>query len=118
MTKFNYARSQTTASRLIDKFGAAGLLRRSINTGSSYDATVSDVDYAVTLVDMDYAETLIDGTQIQRGDHKIYMSVSASGVEPLTSDKLVCNGLELKVINVKPLAPAGIDTFWEIQARA
>lgn len=114
-SKFNYPHAQSTASRLIDKFGTAGLLRRSVKTGTAYDPTVSVVDYPVMLVDLEYAEALIDGTQIKRGDHKLYMSVS--GQTPLTSDRLVFGGKELKIIDVKPLSPAGVDVYFEIHGR-
>lgn len=127
MSKFNYARAQTTASRLIDKFGQSGTLRRMTNTGTSFDPTQTPTDYPCTLVDLEYADTLTDGmlskvgdrdgTQIQRGDHKIYMSVT-DGIEPTTSDSLQVDGAWLRIIQVKPLSPAGIDVYFEVQARS
>lgn len=117
MAGFNYARSQATATKLIAKFGQAGVIRRMVASGPSYDPTLTPQDYACTLVDLDVDERSIDGTLVLRGDRTVYLSTQGLSITPDLSDKLLIGGVEHAIMNVQPLSPAGTVVFWQLTAR-
>lgn len=84
------------------------------NPGSGTSTTVNT---NVTVVVDTYEKSEIDGTTIQAGDRKVLMTAIA-GVEPKPSDVLTISGTAYTVINVWPLAPAGVTVMYEVQARA
>jgi len=114
---FNYARSQATASRLIAKFGMTGAIVRLTKSGPSYDPTVTEASHACVLVDLDYKDTLIDGSNIKRGDRMVYVAMQGLDIVPSVADKITINTVQHAIISVKPLSPAGLVVFYEIQAR-
>lgn len=117
MAQFDYARARATAERLIARFGQAGVIRRVVKSGTSYDPVLTPTDHACTLVDLDYAERNIDGALIKRGDRMVYLSTSGLAIRPELSDKVVIGGVEHAIQNVMPLAPGGTDVFFQLQAR-
>jgi hypothetical protein len=114
---FNYNRSRATAERLIKKFGMAGAVRRQTNTGPAYDPAVITTDYPCRLVVLDYDDAKIDGTLIRRSDKLIYLSTEGLAVMPTGADAIVAEAA-YQIIDIKPLSPAGVVVFWEIQARS
>lgn len=116
MTTFNYARSRSTAERLIAKFGMPGFIRRQTNTGPAYDPVVINTDYPCTLVVLEYEDSKIDGTLIRRTDKLIYLSTQGLSITPGEADSIIAGEI-FAIVNIKPLSPAGINIFWEIQAR-
>lgn len=117
MASFDYAHIRATAARLIAKFGQAGAIRRTTTSGSSYDPETVTTDHACQLAVMQYTDDKIDGTLIMRGDKLVYLSTAGLSIEPSTADKVVIGGEEHAIVNVKPLSPAGLVVFYEIQAR-
>lgn len=114
MGKFNYNKSQNTAHKLIDKFGAAGSVMRH---ATAYAAE------PVTLVVVNYSNRQVDGTRIREGDRLIYISVKAPGggivAEPGIADRIQdSSGVVYEIINSSPVAPAGIPVVYEVQGRA
>jgi hypothetical protein len=116
MATFDYARSRSTAEQLIAKFGMAGSIRRQTNTGSSYDPVTIDTDYPCTLVVLEYEDGKIDGTLIRRTDKLIYLSTQGLTITPTEADLIIADQT-FSIANIKPLSPAGLTLFYEIQAR-
>ena len=108
-SKFNYARSQKTAKRLITKFGQVGAIQRYID---DYTET------AVNLVVLEYSDKEVDGTRIQSTDKKIY--VENTTFEISKNDRVkTSDGKVYEIIPpVKFLSPAGVNVFTEIQGRS
>lgn len=112
-----YPKLQQTAARLIAKFGQAGAIRRTTTSGPAYDPETVTTDHPCQLAVMQYTDDKIDGTLIMRGDKLVYLSTAGLSVEPSTADKVLIGGEEHAIVNVKPLSPAGLVVFWEVQAR-
>jgi len=117
MGTFDYARTRATAERLIAKFGQTGAILRTTTGGPAYDPETVTTDHACQLAVMEYTDDKIDGTLIMRGDTLLYLSTAGLSIEPSTADKVVIGGEEHAIVNVKPLSPAGLVVFWEVQAR-
>lgn len=117
MATFDYAKSRATAERLIAKFGMAGTIRRSVSSGPSYDPVITDVDYACQLVVLDYEDSKVDGTLIRKSDKMIYISTAGLTITMSESDKVIADGKEYAVEKLKPLSPAGLVVFYEVQGR-
>jgi hypothetical protein len=117
MAGFDYARARATAERLIAKFGTAGAIRRAVTSGPNYDPEITDTDYPCTLVTLEYDDAKIDGTLIRKTDKLIYVSTAGLSITLAESDKIVAGGEVYAIENLKPLSPAGIVVFWEVQGR-
>ena len=119
---FDYAKTAATADRLIKRFGTGATLRRTLNDGAAYDPATGTVtvptvvDTVCSAVVIDYDQKMIDGTLIRNGDKRVYMSVVGVAL-PLAADLFVWQGVTYSVMAVKPLAPSGVNVFYELQAR-
>lgn len=114
---FNYPATAATATRLLQRFGAAATIKR--HSGSAYDqatgtSTPTYTDHATTAAVFAYAQKYIDGTLIQQGDQLAYC---APGVVPEQGDRFGWQGATLTVIAVKPVSPAGVPVLYEVQVR-
>lgn len=117
MAGFNYAEMALTAAELIAEFGQTGALRRQVSDNDPFNPTLTPTDYACTFAVLDYAKRDVDGTLIKQTDQMVYLSTSGLSVTPETTDQLVVGGTPLTVVSVKPLSPAGVVVFWELQVR-
>ncbi|MBB5573304.1 MULTISPECIES: hypothetical protein [Rhizobium] len=117
MAAFDYAKTRTTAERLIAKFGQQALLRRITNSGADYDPFQTSQDFACVLVDLDYTQAHISNTLIQRGDRMIYLSTAGLSIAPMLEDRLLIAGVEHAIFDVLPLSPGGITVLWQLQVR-
>jgi len=117
MTQFDYTRTRATAERLIARFGTTGAIRRSAFTGPAYDPTVIATDHPCSLVTLDYDDSRVDGTLIRKSDRLVYLSTQGLAITPALGDAIVA-GAVYRIIDIKPLSPAGVIVFWEIQARS
>lgn len=102
---------------MIARYGGGAQIRRSTRAGPDYDPIVTSTDYPCRLVVLDYEEKQIDGTRIKVGDKMVYMSTAGLTIEPTESDALVIGGVTHEIVVVKPLSPAGVVVFYEVQAR-
>jgi hypothetical protein len=131
MATFNYARSINTADRLIKKFGQLGAIRRTIAGGgpSRNPGPATFEFYRVSLAVLEYDVREVDGTNILSTDKQVYVSVKGFSlvIEP-SKDAVVLGGTWVAaqyqggqvmtiIPPVKQLNPAGINVFWELQAR-
>ena len=117
MTAFNYPNTAATATRLLQRFGAAATLKR--QTTGTYDPTtgtspVTTTSMATTAAVFAYPQGYIDGTLILQGDQQAYM---APGEAPKQGDKLAWQGKDYEVVSVKPVSPAGVPVLYEAQIR-
>ena len=117
MTGFNYPATAATATRLLERFGAAATLKRTA-TGA-YDpslgyAPVTVTQHATTAAVFAYPQGYIDGTNILQGDQQAFM---VPAVEPVQGDALVWMGKDWAIVAVKPVAPAGLAVIYEAQLR-
>lgn len=117
MANFHYAHSRATAERLIAKFGMTGTIRRYVSSGPSYDPVNTPENYPCQLVVLEYADANIDGTLILATDKQLYVSTAGLGISLLQSDKVVVGEVEYSIQRLKPLRPAGIIVYWEVQGR-
>ena len=118
MATFDYAEMRDVAEELIAEFGMSGAIRRSTQSGPSYDPVVTDTDYACQLVVMNYEDREVDGSLILSTDKKLYISTAGLPITLERSDKIVADGVAYSIEKLKPLSPAGIVVFYEIQGRA
>ncbi|MDO6966980.1 hypothetical protein [Rhizobium alvei] len=115
---FDYAKSRATAERLIGRFGQAGAIKRTTDSGPAYgpayDPTVTTTNYACTLVVIDIALDKIDGTLIEATDKMAYVSTSGLAIDITTADFIEVGGVEHAIKIVRPLNPAGTVVLWEV----
>lgn len=114
---FDYAKTAATATRLLQRFGAAATLKR--ETVGEYDPAtgttpVTTTSLATTAAVFAYDAKYIDGTLILQGDQRAFLIPS---VTPKQGDKLAWQGADYTVVAVKPLAPAGVVALYEAQIR-
>ncbi|MBO9717521.1 MAG: hypothetical protein J7507_12115 [Pseudoxanthomonas sp.] len=117
MTAFNYAATAATATRLLQRFGAACTLKR--QTTGAYDPNtgttpVTVTELATTAAVFAYPQRYIDGTLILQGDQQAFMDPA---VTPKQGDVLTWQGRDWQVVAVKPISPAGTPVLFEAQLR-
>lgn len=117
MPTFDYPATAATATRLLERFGAAATVRRV--SGSAYDPDTGTTvptytDHATTAAVFAYDQKYIDGTLILQGDQLAYC---APAVAPAQGDKFTWQGADLTVVAVKPVSPAGVPVLYEVQIR-
>lgn len=114
---FNYAATAATATRLLQRFGAAATLKRATAgaynpaTGTSAPTVAS---LSTTAAVFAYPQKYVDGTLILQGDQQAFC---APGVTPKQGDVLAWQGIDYQVIAVKPVSPAGVVVLFEAQLR-
>lgn len=118
MATVDYAAKAATARRLLAKFGQTAHIRRTTTSGGSPSTgggTATTVDTPALLVVLPVDGKDVDGTLIKAGDWWVY--VEALGIDPTTTDKIVCSEGVLTVIDPRKIAPAGETVLWQIIAR-
>jgi hypothetical protein len=115
---FDYPATAATATRLLERFGAACTLVR--QTAGAYDPATGSAPITTTSLDttaavFDYAQRYIDGTLIKQGDRQAYC---APAVTPAQGDQFTWQGATFTVVSVKPISPAGVPVLFEAQLRA
>ena len=118
MATFDYTEMQAVAEELIAEFGTAGAIRRAVKTGPDYDPEITETDYPCTLVTLEYDDTKVDGTLIKSTDKLIYVSTQGVTITIEESDKIISDGKAYAIERLKPLSPAGIVVYYEVQGRA
>ncbi len=114
---FNYPATADTATRLLQRFGAACTLKR--ETGTAYDPSSGTImptydSGPTTAAVFAMPQKYIDGTLILQGDQQAFL---VPATEPKQGDVLTWSGRDYTVIAVKPLAPAGVPVLFEAQLR-
>lgn len=114
---FNYPGTAATATRLLQRFGAAATLKR--QTAGAYNpatgtSTPTVASLATTAAVFAYAQKYVDGTLIREGDQQAFC---APAVEPAVGDVLTWQGSDYQVVMVRPVSPAGVPVLFEVQIR-
>ncbi len=119
MAKFDYAGAQATALRLLDKFGAAGAIIRDVpGSGPEWDPGEPTIlTTSCKLAVLKFENKDVDGTLIKASDKKVYVAAKGLAIIPVTTDKLIIDGVSHTIVRVRPLNPAGVLVFHEVQAR-
>lgn len=122
MTTVDYAAKAATARRLLAKFGQTGQIRRTTTTGGSPSTgggptTTTDTPALMVVLPVETQKAGADfpGTLIKAGDFQVL--VDALGIDPTTTDKIVCSEGVLTIIDPRKIAPAGETVLWQIVAR-
>jgi hypothetical protein len=117
MTLFNYARAQSTALRLLDKFGAAAQIVRDLpGSGRVYDpGDAVSTPFPCIMAVLKFDNKDIDGTLIKVTGKKVYIAAKGLSIVPATTDKLMISGVAHTLVCVMPLNPAGITVYYEVQ---
>lgn len=116
MATFDYAEMQAVAEELIAEFGMVGTIIRDTKTGPAYNPSIIPTPYPCTLVVLDYEDDRIDGTLIKRTDKLIYVAASNLPINIEESDRVAAIDT-YAIIRSKPLSPAGMTVYYEIQGR-
>lgn len=117
MTQFNYPSLAAMSSRVIADSGALCVINHPTGTaynpatGTTTPTMVSTPSKATVIA---FPQAYIDGTLILQGDQK---ALCDPGVPVMQGDTFTWQGKTYKVINVKPLAPAGLVLLYEAQIR-
>jgi hypothetical protein len=105
----NYRAAAQTADKLIQKFGAKGILRK-IVAGVKTDTPIA-------IAVLDYSTREVDGSKILMGDNKIYMT-ALGGVVPKVGDIVLdANSTPYTVVSKMALSPAGTVVYYKLQGR-
>jgi len=115
VSKFDYTRAKDSAYSLINRFGKE--LSFSRETGESYDpvsgtVTSTTETYTADSVWLNYRNEEIDDTIILQGDARVLV---AGSVE--VDDRVTFEGEDWRVVTARPLSPAGVELFTEVQVR-
>lgn len=109
---FDYARAAATAEKLIEKFGQTVTLIQITNSSTEWEPELSEASTSIKAVDLSQQQRDAGGTLVGHTVRTLYISTSAS-VTPTKGDKVKVNGKEHEITEVRPLAPGGVDVFWE-----
>lgn len=108
------------AEKLIDgTFGFDATHRRVTRT---YDPTTgknteSNADTTIKITPPSpYEQRRIDGTVIQIGDQRVMIS-SASGIVPVTGDKMIIAGSTWQIVGISPIVSGEQTAAYELQLR-
>jgi hypothetical protein len=122
---FDYAATAAEAAELLAEFGQSVTLTR--NTPGAYNpetgaVSVSGATHTGMGCAFDYAQSDIDGTEIKRGDQRLYLSPKKSDGSamptPQTGDTVTIGAAVYAVMASRPLAPGGIVVLHDVQLRA
>jgi len=121
MAKFNYARMQKTADRLLDRFaqGTVTLTRPGGSTPGSnpWDPPVvtEPVIYTLEAVVKGVSEEFVDGTTILATDLEVTAAVF--GTEPDPADTMEIDGKAVTIVRTMKLPAAGTTVAWKFLVR-
>jgi hypothetical protein len=121
----NWTSLKNKADSMLAKYGMLATLKQP-NKGTfdpdagEYTGGSADTETAVNVVKLLVDRTLIDGSMIKQGDVLFLVSAKNINTEPRPgTDTLVVGGTEYQIIDpVRPLDPAGVVVYYELQARA
>jgi hypothetical protein len=119
MAWYDYASIRKKAYEKLKKYGFTATLKRTIpGSGPAWNpGTPTEVEFTVLALFEEYSDNMIDGTTIMRGDRKLLFSAEHFEAFPKTTDKLIINGEEFNIINVRPFAPGNVSILYTLQIR-
>lgn len=120
MTAFDYARPLATANRLITRYGQLGAIRRTPQTGTSYNPTAgTPVDHPARFVITEFDRDEIDGSRVLMTDKKALVAPGSLTIDPTPSDHLVeADGTVWNIVPpVQTLRPKDTTLLHTLQVR-
>lgn len=125
MTAFDYAGTRDDADALLQEFGAPSALRRVTNTGGTgFEPTQTTTDYPTVACVLNYTRrypSYVQNSDVLITDRRGLVSagpLNALGVTGITPfDTLVFGTTVYKIIDAKPIAPAGVPVLYDLQLR-
>jgi hypothetical protein len=121
---FDYLDIRDTADELLAEFGQTVLLRRTTNSGPADEPTQTVTDYTTKGVIVNlprWYPAFADNSDILRTDRLGYIAMgplNTAGVVPTPFDLLVdVNGTVFRIIDAKPVYPAGLPVIYTLQLR-
>lgn len=121
MAKFNYAKMQATASRLLERFNQGAIVLTKPGTSTPgpnpWDPPIIVDGREITLSATAKAvsEKFIDGTTILATDVEVTAADFGSEVEP--ADVLTIDGRAVSVIKIMRIPAAGVIVNWKFIVR-
>jgi hypothetical protein len=104
--KFDYSEILQTADDLIVQFGTDAKLRRASG------------DRPCKVVRIDWRPQDRDGTFIRQTDIRYLLSPLGLSVDPDSEqDRLIVQGMDLRIVIATPTEPANTKVLWDVQAR-
>jgi hypothetical protein len=111
MAAFNYEEIRDIADEIITEFGAGAGLKRKVSTGTS--------TRACTVVEVDYRPNERDGQLVQFTDRRFLCAAGGLVSLPPDSeeDKLVYEGVEMRIVTAKRIKPSTVSVVYDLQVR-
>lgn len=115
-------RARKTAQKLIRQFGKDAILRRRTSSYSpaTRKTTEAVIDVKVKVTPPEPLELgRIDGTLVEAGDAKVGLAALGLKFAPdATTDSLVLDGLEWKIVTVRRVMSGELPALYELQLRS
>jgi hypothetical protein len=118
----DYNALAATAQRLIGKFGRGVTFVKmqpgTYNPSTNAISSASSIPYTVKGVRLDYEQDDIDGEVIKLNDLRIFLEAKGLGnIVPDTDDRVQFGTEQWTVVRAKPIIPADIPVYYELQLR-
>lgn len=122
-----YTRLAETSRRILADKGQAVTLRR--QTSTEYDPSTgapeagTPAELAMVGALMNFADQarvgirLRPGTMVREGDRRLLLAPVAGEADPASGDTIVIGAATWSVIDVEPIAPAGVPVLYIAQVR-
>lgn len=115
---FDYVELGNISADLLKEFGQILAIKRiaekHYDPASGNNEIVTE-NYSGYGCAFNYSTNEIDGTRIQTGDMVILLEKTP--VMPMIGDIVKLDSVEMRVINVERICPAGIDVLYKLQVR-
>lgn len=102
MASFDYAKTQATAERLINRFGHVGAIKRTTPPDPILGGDGTTTSYAATLVPMAIDKKYANGSTIVAGDVEVYVSSVGLAIVPAVGDVVTAGGVDYRIVAVDP----------------
>lgn len=121
-TPFDYLSSRDDADELIQEFGQAVSLVRSVTSGPAWDpGEPVKTAYPTFAARVEFTWKQLQGGDILSTDQRWLVAagpLTALGITSIAApDRLSIGGVEIPVISVDPLSPAGTVVMFDCQLR-
>ncbi len=118
MTQQIYGHVQTTANRLIEKYGQSGNVKRVTPPDPILGGDRTVTPYPAKIVPVTYDQRYIDGTTILANDRQMYISSLGLAIVPQVGDIVSAGGVDYHVVNVDPNNYDGVtNVIFMVQGR-
>ena len=118
---FDYARKQRTANRLIAKYGFSAILRRTTNSGDTFNPTQTTQDFNITIADL--GNVVVGENQSENvavRERQILLGPT-DGLVPQKGDVLIWTSfdreLEYEVTRVDTVSPGNVNILYQLAVK-